>query len=319
MVGLPPGAGGVARQGLGLTTSVAAPLPAPGSNPPLQELTATYYTDPLCSWSWALEAPWRRLRYELREALVCHTQMGGLIPDWQSYRDPLNSINRPAQMAPLWYQVGDITGMPIETRLWLDDPPASSYPACIAVKAAQLQGERAGERYLRRLREVALLEGRNIARQEVLLAAAADVAVERTGGDVLDLTRFQADLDGPRALDCFREDIKDARYRDIGRFPTMILRHAAGPAVIVVGYRPYQALREALGRLRPDLPPGQPIKDIPAFIAFWGSATAQEVAEAAGMTTAAAERVLTAAVDEGTLTAGPQSSPPHQRIYRPSR
>jgi hypothetical protein len=23
-----------------------------------------YFTDPLCSWSWAFEAQWRRLRYE---------------------------------------------------------------------------------------------------------------------------------------------------------------------------------------------------------------------------------------------------------------
>ncbi len=279
------------------------------------EVTATYYTDPLCSWSWALEAPWRRLQYELRDHLTSRLRMGGMIADWQSFRDPMNSVNRPAQMAPLWYQVGDISGMPIETRLWLEDPPASSYPACIAVKAAQLQGDRAGERYLRRLREAALLEGRNVARRDVLLAAAAEVAADSAAA--LDLDRFRADLAGPLALDAFREDIKDARYRDIGRFPTLILRHRAGPAVIVVGYRPYAVLRAAFDAVAPELPAGPPVADITAFIAYWGSATTAEAAVALGVTAEAAQPVLAAAVAAGALTAEPATSP--HRLYRPVR
>ena len=41
----------------------------------------------------------------------------------------------------------------------------STWPACEAVKAAELQGVPVGRRYLRRLREAALVEGQAIHRR----------------------------------------------------------------------------------------------------------------------------------------------------------
>src|SRR5579884_3121035 len=95
-------------------------------------VSVEYFTDPLCSWSWAFEAQWRRLRYESGERLDWRYRMGGLIADWRSYEDPLNDIRNPAQMAPQWYQIQELSGMPLDDRLWQIDPPASSYPACVA-------------------------------------------------------------------------------------------------------------------------------------------------------------------------------------------
>ncbi len=34
---------------------------------------------------------------------------------------------------------GDASGIPVDPRLWLEGPPSSPYPACIAVKAAAEQ------------------------------------------------------------------------------------------------------------------------------------------------------------------------------------
>ncbi|MFP4437871.1 MAG: DsbA family protein [Chloroflexaceae bacterium] len=63
-------------------------------------------------------------------------------------------------------------GMPVAAGIWNVDPPASSYPACIAVKAAEQQEQTIGAMYLRRLHEAVMLEQRNIVRSEVLLALA---------------------------------------------------------------------------------------------------------------------------------------------------
>lgn len=99
--------------------------------------------------------------------------MGGMIADWQQYSDPLNDVGRPTQMAPQWFQVGAHSGMPFYERIWLEDPPGSSFPACLAFKAAERQGTAQGEAYLRRLREAVMVEQRNIARREIVLAVAA--------------------------------------------------------------------------------------------------------------------------------------------------
>jgi putative protein-disulfide isomerase len=252
-------------------------------------VSVEYYTDPLCSWSWAFEPQWRRLRYECGARLRWHYRMGGLIADWQSFNDPFNDIRNPGQLGPQWLQVSRMSGMPLNGRLWLVDPPDSSYPACIAAKAAERQGLAVIESYLRRLREAVMLEGKNIARQEVLLA----IAQEQSRGDLsadpararLDFDRFYADLSAPEVLDAFRQDLRDAAYSGIGRFPTLILRREDGHGIVLVGYRPYKALREALNHLAPGLHPemGESPEELAtAYITHWGRVTPRELAEVLG-------------------------------------
>src|SRR4051812_40504790 len=111
-----------------------------------------YYTDPLCCWSWAFEPQWKRLQYEFGSQLSWHNCLGGLLQSWEAFNDPINAINRPLQMGPLWFQAKHISGMPVYDRIWIEDPPSSSYPACLAVKCAGLQSAQAEEVYLRRIR-----------------------------------------------------------------------------------------------------------------------------------------------------------------------
>lgn len=254
----------------------------------------TYYTDPLCSWSWAFEPVWRRLRYELGDRLAWRYRMGGMIPDWRRYADPLNDVASPSHVGPQWLAVSRLSGMPIEPRIWHDDPPASSYPACLAVKAAELQGRDMGERYLRRAREAVMLEQRNIARRAVLLELAEELAAEElaaeaaaatSGAAALDPDAFCRALDDGSALAAFREDLRDVKYRDIGRFPTLVIRGANGRGVIVVGYRPYAVLRDAVQRgVGAALGPDRRRPVAAEYTAFWrgvtGRLTDRELTEA---------------------------------------
>jgi len=264
-------------------------------------VAVTYYTDPLCSWSWALEPQWRRLRYEFGDQLTWRYRMGGMIADWHSFNDPLNSVSKPVQMGPNWFQVRVVSGMPINERLWHEDPPDSSYPACLAFKAAEQQGPTVAERYLRRLREAVMLERRNIARRDVLLALAAECAGADAGEGGLDYARFTRDLAEPRTLDAFRDDLKDVRYHTIGRFPSLTLQQQDGTGVIIVGYRPYPMMREALAHLAPDLAPARAATDIAAYVSAWGSLTAREIAEAFDWDTARAEQALNEAASRGEI------------------
>src|SRR5215217_1274269 len=110
-----------------------------------------YYTDPLCCWSWGFEPQWRKLRYQFQGRLKWRYYMSGLLPEWNRYTDSLNSVSRPAQMGPIWMEAAHISGMPIENRIWIENPPSSSYLACVAVKCAALQSPALEEMYLRLL------------------------------------------------------------------------------------------------------------------------------------------------------------------------
>ena len=272
------------------TASAAAPAPA--STPDGEDesaggaaVEAVYYTDPLCSWSWAFEPQLRRLRFALGGRLAWRTRMGGLLPDWSAFEDPLNGVSRPLQMGPLWYEVRHRSGQPVDDRLWLEDPPASSFPACLAVKAAGLQSDAAADRLLRRLREAALTERRNVARRDVLLALAEEVAVAHPA--VLDAGRLAADLDGEAARTAFRADLQEARYLGITRFPALTLRRAGedGRALLLVGWRPYDALLRAVRAVAPEVEGERQAVCPGAYRAFWGGATDREVEEGVGRTT----------------------------------
>lgn len=213
------------------------------------------YTDPLCSWSWASLPIWRRARTEFGDQLTWTYRMGGMIPNWQEYSDPLNDIQRPAQMAPQWFQVRTQTGAPIDETIWLDDPPTTSYPACVAYTAANMQGEAYGEAYLYRLWEAVMTHKRNIAHRDCLVAIAEELAEESAqyaetdeALQPFDAARFQEELVAESTVAEFRQALQETHYRQIRRFPTLALVDENGKGALLVGYRPYEALAEAVKR-----------------------------------------------------------------------
>lgn len=256
-------------------------------------LEIEYYTDPLCIWSWAFEPQWRRLRFEFDRAVSWRYRAGGMMPDLHRYSDPINDAGSPTQMGSHWYRVRDQSGMPIDERIWAEDPPTSSYPASIAVKAAEACGFRIGERYARRLREAVALERRNIARTDVLVALAAEVGI--------DPDDFRRTLADPAVVEAFRDDVKEARYRDIGRFPALILRPRRGSAALLVGWRPYDALRDAVERVAPRLTPLRRPVCVAQYAYHWGRVSANEVAVAFDLDLSEARDALATCVESGLL------------------
>lgn len=238
-----------------------------------------YYTDPLCCWSWAMEPQWRRLRFEYRGRIRWRYRMGGLIPNWDSYRDPMNSVSRPLQMGPLWLEAKYKSGMPVKERVWYENPPKSSYPACIAVKAAELQSAMAAEAYLRRVREAVMLHGKDISDWKVLQQVGEELGKEHQG--LMDVNRLQQDMGSKTAREAFEADLQKVRLHGISRFPAITMkREGTDEGILIVGYRPYEALEEALHRVAPELQPVSHTPDETEYRRYWSGATEREVEEA---------------------------------------
>jgi putative protein-disulfide isomerase len=226
-----------------------------------------------------LEPQWRRLRYVFGDRLQFRYHMGGLLPRWDRFQDAVHVVSQAGQMAPLWIQIAEMTGAPLDSRLWTEDPPASSFPASLAFKAAERQGAWAAEAYLRRLREAAMLQRRNIARPEVLLAIAVEAAADLPADLPLDVERFGQDFGAAETREAFRSDLQQARYHGIKRFPSLLLRCAGGRPVVCVGYRSFDSLLGALHAVAPGLEPQRTVS-LTAYTAFWGRLTQAELTEA---------------------------------------
>jgi putative protein-disulfide isomerase len=201
-----------------------------------------YYTDPLCCWSWGFEPQWRRLRYEFRGYIAWQYRMGGLLSSWNNYNDAINSISRPLQMGPLWMQAHYVSGMPMNDKVWMSDPPQSSYPACVAVKCAAIQSRQAEEKYLRYVREALMINGINVTKQSVLFEIAAKLSNEIN----FDLDQFKEDYNSQTGIDAFKKDLHEVQYKNISRFPTLTILNPDKAGIILTGYRSYSSLLEAL-------------------------------------------------------------------------
>jgi len=225
--------------------AASQPNDSPAETRPLAGII--YYTDPLCCWSWAMEPQWCRLQNEYGKHLSVSYRMIGLLPSWDRFNDSIHSLSRPSQMGPEWMQAARVAGQPVAHKIWITDPPASSFPACIAVKCADDQSRAFGAGYLRAAREAVMVDGRNIAKTHVLLDIAQRLSSSPPG---FDLTRFKASLMGPHGRELFRHDFQEAQYLGIRRSPTLLFR-SGNNTVMLQGYQTWEALEQTIGKMEP--------------------------------------------------------------------
>lgn len=204
-------------------------------------LSITMYTDPLCCWSWAMHKDWEAFLQQARPDIVTY-KMAGLIPSWKHFSDHRNAISKPIQMGPEWMHACNVSGIQIDDRLWVTDPPQSSYPACLAVKAAEFQGGSAARHYFHLIQQAAMQQRRNIARQAVLYQVAVELCNELAE---FDPDRFAKDMKQTETREALRRDIADWKYLNVGRLPAMIFQAEAGKGTILIGYQTLDNLLKA--------------------------------------------------------------------------
>ncbi len=225
-----------------------------------------YFTDPICSSCWGIEPQLRKLKLEYGDHFKIEYHMGGLLRNWQSYGG--NDVNGPASVARHWEEAGKYYEMPIDGDIWREDPLQSSYPASIAVKAAQMQDELKGEKFLRRIREMVFVEKVNINLTDNLAKAAAE-----TG---LNVQQFLFDYAND-AIRLFEDDINLTKMWGVRGFPTIFFTDEDGSRLKLYGSRNYEQYESALLSLVPDVPKKQLPDDEQLFDAF-GTMAAKELA-----------------------------------------
>jgi predicted DsbA family dithiol-disulfide isomerase len=159
---------------------------------------ATVFTDPYCPWSWAAEPQLRRLQVEFGDHLGYTFVIVGLrrtIEPDDARGLALTCLDASAQ-----------SGMPVDPRGLLRDPPTSTHPAGLAITAVAEQGDPAP--FIRRLREAIMLEGRRMDSAPALLDAARETVPTHPG---LDLDRLKLDFGSNAIVERFAADVERGR------------------------------------------------------------------------------------------------------------
>jgi hypothetical protein len=155
-------------------------------------------------------------------------------------------------MVEEWLRVASSTQAPLDPLIWLEAPIQSTYPACMAVKAAAEQAPDGGYGYLRRLRESLMCDRRKLDHAEVL--------VEETRPTGLDVDRFRVDLRSNAITEAFAADLekthelargmggavpRSSRGAGGAPLPTLVFTGDGGERREVAGFQEYDACRGA--------------------------------------------------------------------------
>jgi predicted DsbA family dithiol-disulfide isomerase len=221
------------------------------------------YTDPACPWSWAAEPALRRLQAEFADEARITYVLAGMARE----------ITDPHEMLLRGLDASAASGMPVDPRGWAGRggrPPRSTYPACLAVKAAQEQGPAIGAAYLRVLREGFWLRRGALDTPDALENAARDVPG-------LDAARFAIDVRSSAIAEAFGADLERGRGLALPSFDV------AGRRVGPDGLRDAVAAAGAASR---------PLPAPEVAIRRLGALTTAEVVAATGLPWPRAEHAL---------------------------
>jgi predicted DsbA family dithiol-disulfide isomerase len=156
------------------------------------------HTDPASVAAWTAQPALRRLRVEFGTDLRFTLIMGGLARSFEG---------RQHELLIEWLEAAGRSEMPIDPRLWSEGPLGSSYPACMAVKAAAEQGAEAAWGYLRALQEGLFCFRRKLDTAEAL--------IEEARGLGLDAARFRIDLGSHAIVEAFGADLEETRAAEV--------------------------------------------------------------------------------------------------------
>jgi len=225
----------------------------------VSQVPVTYFTDPACPRSWAAEPALARLHTEFGADVLITYVMGGLAREF----------DRPLAVLGEILQTSADSGMPADPRGWLDRPPRSSYPACLAVRAAAEQGL-TGE-FLRAARVALMCRRRRLDAPDALVELAREVPG-------LQIDRFAIDLASNAITESFGADLERWRTEHPeGILPVLAVGHAGSLAGAEISPDAVAELARRAGA------GAVPLPEVESALRRLGPVAAVEVAAACGL------------------------------------
>ncbi|TLZ67193.1 MAG: methyltransferase domain-containing protein [Methanobacteriota archaeon] len=233
------------------------------TQPPIE---IVHFADPWCWWSWGLEPVLQRLREVYGDNLRVTYKMGGQFETLEGWMREYGVDER--STVDWIVESVAMTNMPLQPDYYRRTGVQSSFPACRAFKAAQIQSEDLAARYFRRMMEAFALECRP-GKDETLLLLAAEVG--------LDAERLRRDMDSKRVQEAFEADREEMAKSGVN-YMSLLIRNRGGESVIKGETFAAKPFEEIIDRLAPGLPKRSPADILEYMEHHKGMTTANEIA-----------------------------------------
>ncbi len=240
---------------------------------PQKPLEVYLFIDPLCAECWALEPFIKKLQIEYGRFFTLRHILSGTLAT-------LNLTKRrpPGNIAQSWKKTASLSGMSCDGTLWTENPIPSPHIASLAIKAAEIQGRKAGIRFLRKLQEVVFLEKQNVSDENVLMDVAHSVG--------LDLEEFHNDIHSPSAQKALQCDLKITTDMEVKEIPSLVFYHCDEDVegLKVTGLYPYETYVHILEEMIGCRPKPSQVPPLEIFMKHFKFVASKEIAVVYNMT-----------------------------------
>ncbi len=239
------------------------------------------FIDPLCPECWALEPVIKKLQIQYGRFFTLKHIVSGQIKT-------LNHTKRknPSSLAQVWEKTANVTGMSCDGTLWSKNPISTPFTASLAIKSAELQGRKAGIRFLRKLQEVLFLQTQNVTEEKVLLEIAREVG--------LDEEEFLKDLHSASSAKALQCDLKITAEMDVQEIPTLTFfnQNADSEGLKISGFYPYEMYVGILAEMLGDMPKPTEVPPLEIFLRYFKFVATAEIAAVYSISMEEAEKEM---------------------------
>ncbi|WAA08650.1 ClpXP adapter SpxH family protein [Fervidibacillus albus] len=224
-----------------------------------------FFIDPLCVDCFSLEPIIKKLQVEYGHYFSLTyvlsgktTELLASIPPAKKSYSALKLIKRIS--AKDCFQCGEEIHLP------------QHFLASIAIKAAELQGRKAGIRYLRKLHEFIYVKNENIHELTTLIRCAKEAD--------LDVEEFSKDIHSSSTSHAFQCDLKITCEMDVNEIPTVVFfnNKVEEEGLKLTGVYPYEIYRDIFTEMLGKKPIKHPLPSLLTFLKHYQFVTTREIA-----------------------------------------
>jgi predicted DsbA family dithiol-disulfide isomerase len=239
------------------------------------------FIDPLCPECWALEPILKKLKIEYGRYFSIKHVLSGRLANLN-----LSKKKNYENIAQVWEKTASRSGMSCDGSLWLENPVDNPYIVSIGIKAAELQGRRAGLRFFRRIQEMLFLEKQNPSNLEVLKECANNSG--------LDVEEFMKDIHSDSAAKAFQCDLKITSEMDVTEIPTLVFfnENIEDEGIKIAGVYPYEVYVQILEEMLSESPEKSQPPPLESFLKFFKLVASKEIAVVYNMSISQIEREM---------------------------
>ncbi|WP_281279501.1 DsbA family protein [Aquibacillus sediminis] len=195
------------------------------------------FVDPLCPECWSLEPYLKKLTIEYGRFFTIRPILSGRLMTLNK-----DNFGKPKRLKEIWEKTANRTGMSCDGDIWIENPITHPLYTSIAIKAAELQGKKAGRKYLRKIQENVFLDKQDISKEDVLLKCA-----EQSN---LDIEEFKSDLYSKTARKALQCDLKLTKEMGVEYIPSLVFFNENGEEGLKLsGLYPYDIYVKVLKQM----------------------------------------------------------------------